>query len=183
MISPSLFTCKNPLKLPHKPKKESKYLSLHNHFPVADMRKHYFFLDFTMQQVQLAKNTPKTWKMSLLDWWTWVKSPPGSFRSWPNQLFNICSFITTTIPSLITLYSIIIYIYTKKLLNGHRTIELQIIMIKSHQVLLSKFTMHTEHVQPTTAPHLIKPQIKHKTASNKMVLVLNIRSYGHIICK
>ena len=51
MIFPSLFTYRNPIKLPQK---VSNKLPLHNHFLV----KTPLLLDFTMQ-VQLVKNTPK----------------------------------------------------------------------------------------------------------------------------
>ena len=64
-------------------------LPLHNHFSEVDMWKHPLYLDFTMQ-VQLAKNTPKTWKMAepigLVDL---SQVTPGSFRSFPNQLFHM----------------------------------------------------------------------------------------------
>ena len=75
---------------------------------------------------------------------------PGSFRSFPNQLFHMAhmqlnNYYCTAIDQFVEYF----YIYIlKKVLNGHRTTELQIIMMKSDQVLLSKFTMHTEHVQP-----------------------------------
>ena len=38
-------------------------VSLHHHFSVVELWEHPILLDFTMQ-VQLVKNTPKTWKMA-----------------------------------------------------------------------------------------------------------------------
>ena len=118
--------------------KKKVKIPLHKHFSVVDMWKHPLFLDFTMQ-VQLAKNTPKTWKMAepigLVDL---SQVTPGSFRSFPNQLFHMAhmqlnNYYCTAIDQFVKYY----YIYIlKKLLNGHRTTELKIIMMKSDQVLL-----------------------------------------------
>ena len=90
MILPSLFTSRDPLILPEKCQITSSQPLL-----VLDWWKHPLFLDFTMQ-VQLVKNTHKTWKMAepIAGFWAstsplgeLVEHAPNVLNKWLSQVF------------------------------------------------------------------------------------------------